>query len=285
MRGSMLKKDKPAELEKVKQMISGYSVVGMLNMHALPAKQLQKIRKALAGRAVIKMSNKNIVKKSFEGSEQLKKLDEYVKGEVALLLTNENPFKLYKYLSENKTPAQAKAGDIAPKDIIIQKGSTGIPPGPAISTLQKAGLKTTVQDGKIAVADDKVICRSGEKITADMVGAFSLLKMEPMEIGLDLVAVLESGVIYDKSVLAVDQKQYLNKLEKAIQQAINLSINADYPTPLTVKTMIQKSFLEAKAVAIAAAVLEKDIMGDLLYKALQEANLLGSTAGAVADVQ
>ena len=39
----------------------------------------------------------------------------------------------------------AIVGDIAPVDIIVPAGDTGIPPGPAIGTLTKAGIKASIQ--------------------------------------------------------------------------------------------------------------------------------------------
>ena len=241
-------------------------------MHAMPAKQLQKIRDALRDKAKIRMSKKNLIKKAFEKAKinGIGKLEKYLKGELALILTNENPFKLYKYLKKNKTPAAAKAGQVATKDILIEKGPTQFSPGPAISTLQKIGLKTTVQNGKIAILKDKVVCKKGEEITPEMVDVFSLLKIEPMEIGLELEAVLENGTVYDKNVLNIDEEEYLNKLTRAIHQAVNLSVGICYPTPLTIELIVAKCFAEAKTLAIEASIFDKEIIGDLILKAIQE---------------
>ena len=268
----MLKKEKPKEVEKLVNLIKGYSVIGILNMHAMPAKQLQKIRDALRDKAKIRMSKKNLIKKAFEKAKinGIDKLEKYLKGELSLILTNENPFKLYKYLKKNKTPAAAKAGQVATKDILIEKGPTQFSPGPAISTLQKIGLKTTVQNGKIAILKDKVVCKKGEEITPEMVDVFSLLKIEPMEIGLELEAVLENGTVYDKNVLNIDEEEYLNKLTRAIHQAVNLSVGICYPTPLTIELIVAKCFAEAKTLAIEASIFDKEIIGDLILKAIQE---------------
>lgn len=272
----MFKKDKPQEVEKLKNLIKDYSVIGILNMQGLPAKQLQKIKMDLSDRAVIRMSKKNLIKRALEetNKDYYEKVKDYLKNEVALLLSNENPFKLYKFLKDNKSPAPAKAGQLAKKDIIIKKGSTGLPPGPAISTLGKLNLKTSVQDGKIAVLQDKTVCKEGEEITSDMVDVFSLLKMEPMEIGLDLKAAIEDGIVYDRSVLDVDQEEYKQMLEKAVAQAFNLSINSDYPTKETIEVMITKSVQEAKAMAIEANIMDKEIIGDIIAKAIAESKAL-----------
>ena len=201
----MKKEDKPKYVEQLTGMINEYSVIGVLNMHKMPARALQQMRESMRGTTVIKSGKKGLITKALNSSKKsnIKSLQEKLAGEAALLLTNENPFRLFRLIKENRTPAAAKPGDIAAKDITIPKGSTNLPPGPSISTLQKVGLKTSVQGGKIAVMADKVVCKAGEKITQDLADVLALLKIEPMEIGLDLAYVWEDGTIYGKQVLDV----------------------------------------------------------------------------------
>jgi large subunit ribosomal protein L10 len=44
-----------------------------------------------------------------------------MEGQPALIFTDMNPFKLYKILEDSKTQAPAKAGNIAPSDIVVPK--------------------------------------------------------------------------------------------------------------------------------------------------------------------
>lgn len=272
----MLKKDKPLELEKLKKVMQGYSVVCMLNMHKMPARPLQSTRNVLQGVAVIRVAKKTLIKRSLEDlkiNDVKEKLDSINDKEVALLLTNESPFRIFRVLKENMMSAAAKAGDIAPEDIIIAKGITTLPPGPAISTLQKVGLKTSVQQGKIFVMQEKVAAKKGEKITDDMVNAFNMLKMEPMKIGLDIMFAWD-GTIYDKNILDVDTEDYKNRLLAAVQEAINIAVNAGYPTKETIEIMIQKSFVEARELCSTAGIINKEFIEDVLMKAIREASLL-----------
>ena len=273
----MLKEKKPKIVEELASMMDNYSAIGVLNMQKMPARALQQMRESMRGATVIKMSKKTLMKKAMERSKKknIKMLEEKMTGATALLLTNENPFKLFRLLKENRTPASAKVGDIATKDIVVQKGATPLPPGPSISTLQKVGLKTSVQGGKIHVMADKVVCKAAEKITVDIADVLSLLKIEPMEIGLDLTYVLEDGTIYGKSVLDVSVEEYVNDLMRCVTQAVNLSVNTGYPTKLTAPIMIQKAFMEAKTLASERDIVEKEFIQDLIAKAERAAKTLG----------
>lgn len=262
--------EKVEEVKKLHQLLYDYPVIGILNMHSLPARQLQKIRDRLRGKAVIRMGKKNLLTRALGDN----KIIEKITGEPAIILSKENPFTMFKILKENRAPSSAKAGQIAANDIIVPKGPTPLTPGPAISTLQKLKLKTRVEAGRIAIASDTVVCRAGEAITEEMVAVFSLLKIEPMEVGLDMVAASDQGIIYDKEVLDINVDEYLGNITRSVQQASCLALEIGFLSPDTAPMAIQKAFLEAKALAMKANIMSPDIIDDLLVKAISEAKAL-----------
>ncbi|HLD85306.1 MAG TPA: 50S ribosomal protein L10 [archaeon] len=269
----MRKDEKPQEVEKLKKLIKQYKVIGLLNMHKLPARQLLAIKQKLEGTAMIKMSKKTLLKRALDDSNGAAILFDQIKGEPALLLSNDNPFSLYRIIKESRSPAAAKIGDVATKDIVITQGSTGLPPGPAISVLQKVGLKASVQQGAIAILQDKTVCKSGDVVSEELASVLSLLKIEPMEIGLDLVAAYD-GMLYKKDVLDVSTEDYINKILLAVQQSIQISLETGFLTKETVSMSIQKAFREAKQLAVDCSLIEKEFIDELMMKAIREAKLL-----------
>jgi len=272
----MRKDQKPKIVHELAHMIDSYSVIGVLNMRKMPARALGQMKESMRGQAVIRMSRKTLIKKALQSSkkENVKAIEDKLTEVPALLLTNENPFRLFKLLKENRTPAAAKPGDIALRDITIQKGSTNLPPGPSISVLQKVGLKTSVQAGKIAVMADKVVCKAGDKVTQEVADVLSLLKIEPMEIGLDLAFVWENGTIYGREVLDVSAEDYIAELMQCAAHGVNLSVNTGYPTKTTAPLMLQKAFSEARSLCIETNALEAEFIDEVLRKASREAKLL-----------
>ncbi len=175
--------------------------------------------------------------------------------------------------------ANAKKGDVVKQDILISAGPTTLPPGPAISALSKVGLKASVQGGKIAIMSDKIILKAGETVTDDLANVFGMLKLEPMEIGLDLVAVWENGTIFGKDVLDVSTEDYIRDLENCVRKAVNLSVNTGYPTKNTINLMLTKAFSEARSLCMDADVLDKDFVDDVLAKAVRIAKALEAKTG------
>lgn len=264
---------KKKTVEDLTKLIKKYPVVGIINLYKTPSFSLQKIKTSLGENAILKMSKKSLLSFALKNAN-LEKLEKQLEGQPALILTNMNPFKLSSFLRKNKSPAPAKVGDIPEKDINVFAGPTDLPPGPAISTLTKVKIPAKVEQGKIAIVKDAVVCKAGQEITPDITAALNLLKLKPMEIGIDLVAVYENGLIYERDILNVDEKQYLDNILKASQQAINLAMEIGYTTKQTIEILLKKAFLNAKTLGTEANILDKGIIEDLIAKAKKQAELI-----------
>lgn len=259
--------------ETVKQFVSllaDYPIVGIVNMENLPTSQLQVMREQLRETVVMKMTKKRLLKIAMEESKDkvkgIEQLEEFLRGMPALLLTKENPFKLYKTLKKKKTSAPAKAGQIAPKDIVVQQGPTGFAPGPIIGELGSLGIKAGIEGGKVAIKEDAVVLKEGEVFSDKLAGVLSRLGVEPMEIGLDLVAVLEDGTVFKRNILDVDEDEYINNITTLARQSFNLAMEIAYPSADTCVPLIQRAFTNAKNLAMESNILNKDTVNDILAK-------------------
>ncbi|MBS3055803.1 MAG: 50S ribosomal protein L10 [Candidatus Aenigmarchaeota archaeon] len=276
----MLKSQKPKDVEKMKHLIGMYQSVGILNMRKLPGRQLHEIRGKLKGKAIIKMSRKSLILRTLNESGREKLSEKLTQVDVpALILSNENPFKLFKFLNENKTSAAAKSGDVVDEDIIIEEGSTGIPPGPAMAQLQAAGLKTKVESGKISLVGKKTILKAGGSVTPGLINAFNLLKIEPMKIGLTLVYVFENDIVYDSNVLDIDDEKFMADLNQCVFNGINLSLNIGYITSYNAEMAVQKAYVEAKTLCLETGFMTKEFISDIILRAAREGLVLESEVG------
>ncbi|MEK6868719.1 MAG: hypothetical protein AABX74_00690, partial [Nanoarchaeota archaeon] len=202
----------------------------------------------------------------------------YFEGMPAFIFSNENPFRLSRLLQKSKTKAPAKAGQIAPSDIVISKGPTPFAPGPIISELSGIGLKVGVEGGKIAIKADTVIARKGEKIKPKVAEILARLDIRPMDVGLGMVAAYEDGIIYTRDVLEVDEKAFNDRLNMAAVQAFNLAFNIAYPTKGNISLLIAKAFNDAKALGLSQNIFDEGIIQGLLGKAERAMLSLKNTA-------
>ena len=273
------KKDEAAALTKLMQ---DHPIIGILNVENLGAAPLAVLRGKLRKDVTIRMSKKQLIKRAIDGLNDRKdvgKLKDSIVGMPALLLTKENPFKVAKLIKESKSKAPAKPGQTAPYDIVIPAGPTQFTPGPIISELGKAGLKTGVEDGKIVIKEDKVVAGQGDTIDQPLSELLAKFDIQPMEIGLDLVAAYEDGTIYGKDVLSVDPAEYVDMLRSAAAQSFNLSLEIAYPSKENVERLVGRAFSTAKNLA-----LDKGLISDVwaekqVEDAERAARLIAGQAG------
>jgi len=250
-------------------LIKKYNIVGAVNMENLPAKQLQNMRKQLRDTVLIQMSKRRLLKVALKqsGKEGSVELEQHLKGMPALLFTNESPFKLYKTLKKNKSTTAIKGGQIAPNDIIVPAGPTGFAPGPVIGELGMVGIKAGIDAGKVVIKEDSLVTKEGEEVSPLLAGLLTRLGIEPMEVGLDLTAVLENGEILTKSVLDIDEDKYLADITSCAAQAFNLAINSAYPCAETIEVLLQNALSESKNLAINEDIITDITIGDTFAKA------------------
>ncbi|MFH0798001.1 MAG: 50S ribosomal protein L10 [Candidatus Woesearchaeota archaeon] len=260
-----------AEVKELVALLKKYSIIGVVDMENMPAPQLLKMRTQLHGKALIRMSKGRLIRVAFDlvkdNVKGIDQLNSHLTGMPALILTNENPFKLYKIIQKSKSAAPAKPGQKAPNDITIQAGPTPFAPGPIIGELGALGLKTAIENGKVAIKADKLVVREGELITDKVAGLLTRFGIEPMEIGLNLVAVLEDGVVFTKGILAVDEKQYIADIKKLSSEAMNLAVFAGYASQDTIKLLIAKAYRNANGLAESRDIMTSDNVKSVIAKA------------------
>ncbi|WP_101298212.1 50S ribosomal protein L10 [Halegenticoccus soli] len=259
---------KQDEVDELVEFIESYASVGVVGVTGIPSRQLQNMRRELHGSAEVRMSRNTLVVRALEEVDDgVEQLTGYIEGQVALIGTNDNPFGLYRQLEASKTPAPINAGEIAPNDIVIPEGDTGVDPGPFVGELQQVGASARIMEGSIKVTEDSHVLDAGEEVSAQLASVLSELGIEPKEVGLDLKGVYSEGVLFEPEELAIDVDEYRANIQSAVSAATNLSVNAVYPTEQTAPLLIAKATGEAKAVGLSAAIAEPDLVPDLVAKA------------------
>ncbi|MBI2523315.1 50S ribosomal protein L10 [Candidatus Woesearchaeota archaeon] len=261
-------------VDEMSSLIRKSSITALVDMSNIPAPQLQAMRKEMKGKISLYMTKKRLMRIALDRSKNEKKnieaLANYFEGMPAFIFSNEDPFKLSRLLQKGKTKAPAKPGQTAPSDIIISKGPTPFAPGPIISELSSVGLKVGVEGGKIAIKENAVIARKGERIKPKVAEILARLDIRPMDVGLGMVAAYEDGIIYTRGVLEVDEKAFNNKLNNAAVQAFNLAFNIAYTTKGNIYLLIAKAFNDAKALGLSQNIFDGGIIEHILGKAERE---------------
>jgi len=242
---------KRKDVEKLVALLKEYPTIGIANLENLPGAQLQKIRNAIRGKHLLIAAKKSTIHFTIEAIKDklrgIEEIDKHVIGVPALVLSKEDPFRVYRFFQKNKSNAPAKPGQIAPKDIIIPLGPTPFTPGPMIGELGQLGIKAGVEGGKIVIKQDFVAAKKGEPIKDKIAALLSKFGIEPMEIALNIVGFYNQEKFYKTENMVVDENVYLEKITLASRWAFNLSVESCYPTKENIELLILKSNNEAIA--------------------------------------
>ncbi|MFT4309003.1 MAG: 50S ribosomal protein L10 [Candidatus Woesearchaeota archaeon] len=270
---------KITKVSNIKDVMKDYPVIGLLDVEGIPASTLRVMRDKLRSHARIIMTKKRFMKIMFEDLKNdrpgIEGLSEHFRGMPALILTNENPFRIASILRKSRTPAHARPGQIAPDDIMIPKGPTAFPPGPIISELGAIGLKTGVEGGKVAVKEDSIVAKKGEPIKRKVAEVLTRLDIKPMSIGLALTAAHEAGTIYSQDILEVDESYYHEQLSAAAFESYAVALYAGIITSDTIMPLLSKAARESFLLSIVRVIPSKENIGFLVALASSHGESLG----------
>lgn len=264
---------KAREVEQIGNIIQQYRVIAMASLKKVRAAQLQILRKKLQTNAHLQVIKNTLIRRAIAQSENkpnLKKLEHHVTGSTIYLFTNLNPFKLVLLLQKSKVKTTAKAGDTAAIDVVVPAGNTGQAPGPIISQLGAAGLKTRIESGSVWINKDTLVVKKGEIIPQRLAAILSKLGIKPVEAGLVLKAAYDDGLIIAEEELRVDIDETRKAVEEAHRYAFYLSVNSAYTTPENIQFLLQKANQDAYKLSVGRNILTEETIADILRKAYMQ---------------
>ena len=259
---------KRREVEQLSAFLDRYDSVGVVDVTGIPSRQLQEMRRELHGIAELRISRNTLIERALEeAGGGLEELVEHVGGQVGLIGTDDNPFGLYRRLEESKTSAPISAGEIAPNEIVIPEGDTGVDPGPFVGELQSVGANARIEGGSITVLEDSSVLDAGGTVTDELAGVLGELGIEPKEVGLDLRGVFSDGVSFAPAELELDVAEYREDLAAGASAGQSLAVATGFPAAGAVELVLSTATADAKQLGLEATVVEPGVVPDLLARA------------------
>jgi large subunit ribosomal protein L10 len=259
------------EVERITNLLTSSRVVGVADIGGIPAPQLQKMRNNIRNKASIRCGKNSLILRALEEANKkvkgIDKLKQEIRGQSVIITTNMNPFKLFREMKATKTMAPARGGEIASHDIVVKAGETPFKPGPIVGDLQRVGIPAAIQEGKVVIKADKVVVPAGQRIPPEVAKMLTRLEIYPIEIGINLHAVFESGVIYKPDILDIDIDEFKSELVQASSNAFNIALSIAWINKSTIKHLLTKAHSNAYILALEKEIYERDVIKQLLPKA------------------
>jgi large subunit ribosomal protein L10 len=271
---------KEAAVAKVTELAKKYPVLAVTSLSKVRATQLMAVRKALRGNAEVFVVKNNLARIGLKNAK-VANVDELLSkltGQNALIFSTYDPFKLFLTLDKNKIYLPARAGDVAPDDIMVPAGNTSLPAGPVLSEFREAGIPTKIEAGSIWVNKDSVAAKKGTVITPKLASLFSKLNIKPIKAGLAIALAYEKGLFYPGEVVAIDLEAYRKDVADSAAESRGLAIEVEYFTKDTSEEILARAFRAARGLAVEAGIITEETAPDVLGKAEAEAKSVLSAA-------
>ncbi|EAU37538.1 60S acidic ribosomal protein P0 [Aspergillus terreus NIH2624] len=244
---------KAAYFEKLKSLLDEYSTVFIVGVDNVSSQQMHEIRLSLRGEGVVLMGKNTMVRRAIKGfvtdNPEYERLLPHIKGNVGFIFTNGDLKATKEKILANRVAAPARAGAIAPADVWIPAGNTGMEPGKT-SFFQALGVPTKIARGTIEITTDLKLVEANTKVGPSEATLLNMLNISPFTYGMTISQVYQEGQCFSAAVLDIEEQQLLDAFSAAIKTITTISLATNYPTVPSVMHSLVNGYKKVLAVAI-----------------------------------
>ncbi|KAJ1362570.1 60S acidic ribosomal protein P0 [Parelaphostrongylus tenuis] len=242
---------------KLIDLFDQYGKCFLVGVDNVGSKQMQEIRQAMRGHAVILMGKNTMIRKAIRGhlskNPSLEKLLPHIVQNVGFVFTKEDLSEIRKKLLENRRGAPAKAGAIAPCDVKLPPQNTGMGPEKT-SFFQALQIPTKIARGTIEILNEVHLIKEGEKVGASEAALLNMLGVTPFSYGLVVVQVYDEGSVYSPEVLDMTTEELRRRFMSGVRNVAAVSLAIKYPTIASVPHLLAKGVQNMFGIAAATDV-------------------------------
>jgi large subunit ribosomal protein LP0 len=244
---------KAAYFDKLEGLLKQYKSIFIVTVDNVSSQQMHEIRQSLRGEGVVLMGKNTMVRRAIKGFigdfPQYERLLPHVKGNVGFVFTNGDLKQAREKIIGNRVAAPARAGAVAPLDVFVPAGNTGMEPGKT-SFFQALGVPTKIARGTIEIITDLKLVEAGNKVGASEATLLNMLNISPFTYGMGIAQIYDDGQTFSPNVLDIEESQLLAALSSAIKTIATVSLAINYPTLPSVMHSVVNAYKKLLAVAV-----------------------------------
>ncbi|KAA8894210.1 60S acidic ribosomal protein P0 [Sphaerosporella brunnea] len=248
-----VKTDKQEYFNKLKGLLEDHKSIFIVSVDNVSSQQMHEIRKALRGRGVVLMGKNTMVRRAVRilssDFPEYERLLPHIKGNVGFVFTNEDLKEIRDVILSNRVAAPARAGAVAPADVYVPAGNTGMEPGKT-AFFQALGIPTKIARGTIEITTDLKLVEAGGKVGPSEATLLNMLNISPFTYGMSIAQIYDDGQCFASSVLDIAEEDLLKAFMGAIKAISCISLAANYPTLPSVAHSLINSYKKVIAVAL-----------------------------------
>jgi len=191
---------------RLENLVEEFPKVMVVTVDNVGSKQMQQIRISLRAHGEVLMGKNTLIRKCLRGllekKPELESLMPWMRGNVGFVFTKGDLSTVKDVMLSNKVKAPAKAGAVAPVDVWVPAGNTGLGPEKT-SFFQALAIPTKIARATIEILNDVHLIKKGDKVGASEATLLNMLNVSPFSYGLVLKQVYEGGFCYEPEVLEI----------------------------------------------------------------------------------
>ncbi|KAG5997068.1 60s acidic ribosomal protein P2 [Claviceps spartinae] len=245
--------NKAGYFDKLKGLLEEYRSVFVVAIDNVSSQQMHEIRHSIRNQGVVLMGKNTMVRRALKtfiaDTPEYERLLPFVKGNVGFVFTNGDLKEIRDKLLSNRVAAPARAGAVAPVDVWVPAGNTGMEPGKT-SFFQALGVPTKIARGTIEITTDLKLVEAKAKVGPSEATLLNMLNISPFTYGLGVEQVYDQGQAFSPEILDIGDEQLLGALSSAIATIATISLAVNFPTLPSVMHSVVNSYKKVLAVAI-----------------------------------
>ena len=234
--------------------VSQLASIFIVNVDNVGSNQMHQIRVALRGKGVVLMGKNTMVRRALRSIineyPQLERLLSHVRGNIGFVFTSGDLAEVRDVITANKVAAPARAGALAPKNVSVPAGNTGMEPGKT-SFFQALGIPTKIARGTIEIVSDVQVVTAGTRVGPSEATLLNMLNISPFTYGMTVVQIYDQGNVFSPEVLDISTDELVNRFLTGIKTVAAISLALNYPTIASVTHSLVNAYKNLIAIALA----------------------------------
>ncbi|KAH0640570.1 hypothetical protein KY285_037156 [Solanum tuberosum] len=241
--------------QKLCKYLDSYNQILIVNADNVGSSQMQGIRKGLRGDSIVLMGKNTMMKRSVRihakstGNDVFLNLIPLLVGNVGLIFTKGDLKEIKEEVAKYKVGAPARVGLVAPVDVIVPPGNTGLDPSQT-SFFQVLNIPTKINRGTVEIITPVELIKKGDKVGSSEAALLSKLGIRPFSYGLVVISVYDNGSVFSPEVLDLTDEDLVEKFAAGVAMMTTLSLAISYPTLAAAPHMIVNGYKNVLCVAL-----------------------------------
>jgi len=240
--------------EKLHALFRKYKKIVVVTAMNVTATQMLHIRQDMAGKAEILFGKNSLMRRAVEQMKDeipgIEKLEEHLYRGAGLIFTNDSFKAIKDVIDQNCLGSPAKAGAIAPCDVILTPQRTSMSPND-IKILHALNIQCKIFKGTIEITGEKQLVWEGHKVGASEANILNILGIMPFKYTLKVEALYDNGNMYDPKILDITDEVLTEKFGQALRRVAGLSLAVGYPCAASAPHLVGSAFKDIAAIAVA----------------------------------